>query len=72
MKTAPTCTKALAAALKRRELMASTGASPESLKVMDARIARLSPPPAEEPEQGSFAAALARFVRAARLTGQAA
>ena len=74
-------TKALAAAIEKRELMTRTGASPENIEVMDRRIAKLQPQgKTEQPkgkEQGTaqvaepevevngFDAALATFTAAA-------
>ena len=45
-------TKALAAAIAKRELMVSTGASAESIEVMDRRIAKLQPQGKVEQPQG--------------------
>ena len=72
-------TKALAAALAKRELMMKTGASAESISVMDRRIARLQPQGTKskgsekgkaqktepEVEPNGFDAALSSFTAAA-------
>ena len=70
-------TKALAAAIAKRELMTRTGASQESIEVMNRRIAKLQPKgtteqpkgldegKAQETEPNGFNAALSSFTAAA-------